>query len=251
MKAQITTALLAILMITCVTGARPVAADPGTATFFFRDSIAGEPAPNEHQTGDTFVGGTWQRHHVDIVNGDSAITRSVTINHNGNPSFWRLGSFVSVPLAAQNIAAGSWTVELNGRQSAPTVNARLRAMAYVWKVADFKGPTIFGPTTDVNDLPTSMASISMLLPGASVVVEEGDRIVVDVVVETWGAASGFVDLSWNGVTQVGKLVAPSVVETIGSPVPVASRGGLALLASAILFIGALAARGGTARQNDR
>lgn len=162
-----------------------------TNKLYFRPSAAGtpaEPMPNQHNTGDTFAGGTWIGRSMAPWETTTAYeTKSQTTNAVGT-NYWRMVTFTSPAVySTTTVPAGIWVINIYCRESSTAQNAKIRYMVYKWNANDTVGTTIIGKATYATELATTAA------PGAvrqiavsvgAVTLNAGQKIAVDLELDT-------------------------------------------------------------------
>ncbi len=186
---------------------------------YFRDANVSEPAPNSHQTGDSFSGGSWASHNMTISEGANRASYSTNSSQN-NTRYYQARTFVSDALSAQTINSGTWEFRITAREDDSRVNARIRIMVYIWRSDDSLGPVIYGPQTRSTELPTSYQVITWSFSGAAAAVNDNDRLVVDVEFSTWDATrQDSMRLRWNdsvGSGDYGRIDPPGSITLFDS-----------------------------------
>ncbi|MDO8915018.1 MAG: hypothetical protein Q7W16_02905 [Coriobacteriia bacterium] len=159
-----------------------------TNELYFRpttDVSPAEPMPNQHYTGDTFNGGTWVGR--TMAPGASSVaneTKSQATNVNGTAR-WRMVTFTSPVVATPvSIGAGTWTVNLMAGESSTSQNAYIRYFIYKWNAADTIGTSVVPVATGAAELPTTAAVQTLNLAGSAVTLAAGDKVSIDLVLET-------------------------------------------------------------------
>lgn len=193
-----------------------------TSTLWFRETTPYEavPAANENPLLITFQGSAVQGIREMLpVQGSSVETQTITINQFGNPLYWRATSFISPPVAnITNISAGNWVFRIWGYENLPNANAYIHLAVYVWTWADKKGANIVSATTNGTELPpTTSSANAMTVAGSAVTLNPGDRIVVELMLETRNATQPYTaTYSWNGAgsTDDSKVTLPTAVSFI-------------------------------------
>ncbi|MEO0226548.1 MAG: T9SS type A sorting domain-containing protein [candidate division WOR-3 bacterium] len=154
-------------------------------TFYLLSVPANAPMPDSHQTGDTFMGGTWRGLTMTDIKGnqaDSILDSLVPLQ----TYYYRGASFVSPPLIAQTIPAGIWTIKVFVREDNPSANAYVRYMVYEWLNTDELG-NIIVPVSSANmEMPTTKSLQTIYASGNAVTISDGSRICIDLEIEGRG-----------------------------------------------------------------
>jgi len=209
-------------------------------TLYFRETVPPSPPGGSGST-DTFCGGTWQARTMQPLQGSSSNVQSITLSSTANPCYWRMTSFVSPPVQQQtSVPAGTWTVSMGGNETNANANAYLRASAYIWTAGGTKGSTIAPPATledetiwvpggcddegcwdpysytVYHELVSGNILLNTLsLSGSAVTLNAGDRIVVEVEIDSRApaAATYIANLRWNTTTSYenSRVVMPASI----------------------------------------
>ncbi|MBI5055204.1 MAG: CxxxxCH/CxxCH domain-containing protein [Nitrospirae bacterium] len=172
-----------------------------SSTLYFRDTIPATPTPTATASTDTFQGGTWQSRNMLTAQGSAAQTQTVTINNTGNPKYWRMTSFISPAVSSSSsISAGNWTLRIWADENNAGANAYMRATIYVWNANNTKGTVIVAPTSYGSELTTTSAAYSWTLAGGTASLNTGDRVVVELEIDSRGATATTYTATyrWNG-----------------------------------------------------
>jgi hypothetical protein len=189
--------VIALLVALALTASLAQSSAAGSI-FYFRDSTPSEPMPNGTTTSDSFSGGLWLGRSMAGDPGASAETETVALSSTGDPAYWRMVSFVSDPLVSHVLPAGTWTLGISAMESSPSANAYLRATIFLWSTNDTKGAEIVPIQTSSTEFQTSWGDIVWALSGSETVVAQGDKLVVELAVETRGATPATsAALRWN------------------------------------------------------
>lgn len=172
---------------------RAASATSTTNKLFFKPTAAENPVenmPNQHNTGDTFAGGTWIGRSMSPWETTTAYeTKSQTTNLSGT-RYWRMATFTSPPVySTSTVPAGNWMINVYCRESSTSQNARIRYMVYKWNVGgvDSIGATIIAKGSYATELATTSApGIVRQIPVsvAATTLTAGEKIVVDLSLET-------------------------------------------------------------------
>lgn len=199
---------------------RPASAYSSTNTLYFRPAAAENPAeamPNQHNTGDTFAGGTWIGRSMSPWESTTAYeTKSQGTNTIGI-SYWRMATFTSPKVySTTTVPAGSWVISLYCRESSSYQNARIRYMVYKWNdPADTMGSTVIARGTYSTELATTSAPGSIRQIAISVgatTLSAGEKIVVDLSLETSASSStGYTASFYFGSHAPSSLALPGKV----------------------------------------
>lgn len=132
---------------------------------------------------------------------------------------WRMVRFVS-PTAATTVTipAAAWNMQIFIRQNDAAANAFMRPFIYIWRADNVTRTNIVGPANIgaafpvVAGLPGTLRT-GATSAGASVTLNPGDRIVMDLAVQTAGVtAAGTRNFSYSfGVGAQGFLLAPTAI----------------------------------------
>lgn len=166
--------------------------------FNFRSDIDVGFATNGPTTGEqsvalpigTNVGGPTTAKRMLTTTGATTITESfLTLPQTARQSGY-FGIFVSDPLAAQTISAQTWSAVIRRRESNAAVNAFFAASIYLWRpsTSTLVFPFIYDSSTSLGtEFPTTFATATYSLSGASVTCQTGDVLVIE---PWWSAAQG-------------------------------------------------------------
>jgi predicted CxxxxCH...CXXCH cytochrome family protein len=195
-----------------------------SSVLWLRETTPYESAPNATGSTETFQGGTWQGRQMLPTQGASFQTQTINVNAAG---YWRMTSFVSPPVARTTVLpASTWTLRLWALESALSANAYMHATIYGWNQSDTKGTVILAPTTYPKTNPADPTAIVELtagstaytwnVSGSGVTLNPGDRIVVELEIETTGAPAGSATYRWNGAGAVddSKVTLPAPVSFV-------------------------------------
>lgn len=128
---------------------------------------------------------------------------------------WSRVSFSSPAVAAATTTpAAPWTIYVYGRESNAAANAYVRYRIARWNADDTAGPVIVPWTTWGAELGITSAAQTITTPaGAAVALGVGDKIVVDLELETVAVTTGgtwSLELAYGAAAQ-SRVVAPSSV----------------------------------------
>ncbi len=205
-----------------------------TDTLFLRETIPSGSVPVASGSPDTFSGGTWQSREMLITPGGASESyhevqgQYVQLpmgSSTGNPSYWRMTSFVSLPVASTtSIPPGTWTLRLWASEARAEDNAYMLASIYVWTAANTKGTVILAPTSYFEGLTPNPPTYSPIgydwaVQGWAATLNTGDRIVVELEIETKGetcptftaCGAGYY---WNGD---GEMAESKIIMPISIP----------------------------------
>lgn len=151
--------------------------------YYFQNSSPTEPCPNSHQTGDTFLGGTWEGRYMGQTTGSSSASKTVSLTA-GSAGYYRALTFSSNSFGAQSCPADTWKIFLYCSESSPANDAYLRFMIYTWDFnRDTIGQVIAKTATSGNyEFPTSKGYIIETIYGNAFTLSDGDKICVDLIV---------------------------------------------------------------------
>ncbi len=153
--------------------------------YYFQNSSPSEPCPNYHQTGDNFIGGTWEGKYMGDTKGSSSVSKITYLNAT-NSGYYRCLTFSTNSFGAQSCPADTWKILLFCEESSPANNAYLRYMIYTW---DFDDDTIGmvianTATSGNNEFPPSKGYIIESIYGSAFTLSDGDKICVDLIVDS-------------------------------------------------------------------
>lgn len=198
-------------------------------------SVSGNQ-PSGDQASDTYAGGAWQARAMSpgqaTVSYESYNTTNETVTGSagGTTQNWRRVRFVSPPVATTtSVSAAAWTVSIYARESSANANAFLRPHIYVWRADNSTRVNIVTPANLNTEFGTTAlpgaVKTSATAAGTAVTLQPGDKIVVDVAIQTsavttggsyqlaysWGAsAQGYlqspVSIPWSVPSGAGHLV---------------------------------------------
>ncbi|KKT86906.1 MAG: hypothetical protein VE97_C0011G0002 [candidate division Kazan bacterium GW2011_GWB1_45_10] len=154
--------------------------DTSDPIYFLPTTTPPEPGPNASQTGDTFLGGTLDARRMSTVPG-SGVEANIQTTSGTTPGNWRMNTFISPPLAAQTIPAGTWLIHVHGTTDTPTVNAQLRGMIYTWDADDTIGDTIIVVANSGTYWISGVANsqLEMTWSGSAATISAGERLVAE------------------------------------------------------------------------
>lgn len=196
-----------------------------TNQLYFKPLSQESPAgnyPSGDQSADAYSGpSTWQARSMSPGTATAAYESYSTTNETvtgsaspGTTQNWRRVRFVSPAVASTtSVAAGNWTVSIYARESDDRANAFVRPYIYVWR-ADATKVDISTPTNISTELATTAlpgAVRTATTAGTAVTLQPGDRIVVDVAIQTVGVTTGGayqLAYSWGNAAQ-GYLQSPT------------------------------------------
>jgi hypothetical protein len=189
-----------------------------TDTLFLRESEPEGPIP----------GDTWESKEMLYTQGGADIDGGsiyLSTPGGGSSAYYKIKTFISPPVASTtSIPAGTWTLRLWAGEGAAAFNAYMRATVYVWTKADAAGPVIIAPISynsklDVQPTYGDTTPYNWEVPGTAVSLNSGDRIVLELWIETIGntCSSGigycWAAYNWNGdgETVDSKIIIPASV----------------------------------------
>lgn len=132
----------------------------------------------------------------------------------GSGRYYRIAQFVSPQVtAAATIPNGSqFYIIMRGVQSSSSNAAYARYTLYKWNANDSQGTNFRTIAQYGTNLPTAATNMSVGFTSSSeVTFAVGDRIVCEIELYAFGAASGTATLSWGNSTSNAKLVLPVLV----------------------------------------
>ncbi len=183
---------------------------------YFTSAAVSEPAPNSHQMGDTFSGGTWGSASMAQSTGNNRVEYKTRAFKNSTRRY-QARTFVSPSLVAQTISAGTWQFKIYAEEKRKELNAHLRLMVYLWRADDTIGTVIFGPTTNSTEISNKGQVFTWSFSTGAIVVANNERLIVDLELETWNATrSDDMKLRWNDQVNTGEygLINPPGLITI-------------------------------------
>lgn len=162
-----------------------------TSKLYFKPTAAenpAEPMPNQHNTGDTFAGGTWIGRSMSPWETTTTYeTKSQDTNLTGT-NYWQMVSFTSPTVySTTTVPAGNWVINIYCRESSTYQNARIRYKVYKWNSNDTIGTTIIATGTNTTELVTTAAPGAVRQIALSVgitTLTAGEKIVVDLELDT-------------------------------------------------------------------
>lgn len=162
-----------------------------TNMLYFKPTAAENPTeamPNQHNTGDTFAGGTWTGRTMSPWETTTAYeTKSQATNLAGT-TYWRMATFTSPQVySTTTVPAGSWVISIFCRESSTNQNARIRYMVYKWNSNDTMGTTIIAKGTYTTELATTSAPgavRSIAVNVGATTLTAGEKLVVDLSLES-------------------------------------------------------------------
>ncbi len=171
------TAPASYLTIGTITG--DITSDP---IYFLPTTTPPEPGPNASQTGDTFETSTLDARRMSTVPGSGVEANIHTTTTTGSGSYnYRMNTFISPPLAAQTIPAGTWLIHVHGTTDNVSVNAQLRGMIYTWDADDTIGDTIIAVANSgtywISGVTNSQ--LEMTWSGSAATISAGERLVAE------------------------------------------------------------------------
>lgn len=184
--------------------------------------------PTGDQSTDAYSGAsTWQARAMSPGQASAAFAyesyntanETVTGGAGGTTQNWRRVRFVSPPVAATtSVSAAAWTVSIYARESSANANAYLRPYVYVWRADNTTKVNIVTPANlttefDTTALPGAVRT-SATAAGSAVTLQPGDKIVVDVAIQTLSVTIGGsyqFAYSWGDTAQ-GYLQAPVSIQ---------------------------------------
>lgn len=163
-----------------------------TSKLYFKPAAAETPAeamPNQHNTGDSFSGGTWIGRAMSPWETTVAYETKDQGTTLEGTSYWRMVTFTSPAVySTTTVPAGTWIINLYCRESSTAQNARIRYMVYKWNnPADTMGATIIARGTYATELSTARAPGTVRQIPVNVgalTLNAGEKIVVDLSLET-------------------------------------------------------------------
>ncbi|MDU0457727.1 MAG: CxxxxCH/CxxCH domain-containing protein [Geobacteraceae bacterium] len=163
-----------------------------TSKLYFKPVAAESPVeamPNEHNTGDTFAGGTWIGRAMSPWETTIAYETKSQETELAGTNYWRMVSFISPKVySTTTLPAGNWVINIYCRESSTYQNAKIRYKVYKWNdPADSIGATIIATGTNTTELattsaPGSVRQIAVNVPATTLTA--GEKIVVDLVLDT-------------------------------------------------------------------
>lgn len=91
------------------------------------------------------------------------------------------GSFSTIPLGAQSIAAGTWSFSLGAYETANQANAFFVVIIYIWRPStSTKVSTIYDNSAALGTEFVGGGMVNFSVSGSSATVEEGDLLVIEV-----------------------------------------------------------------------
>jgi hypothetical protein len=196
--------------------------------FYLRDAVSAF-APTAGEKSPLLPDGTqisatqtdYQSKSLLLTAGTSEVTHSCNVNNTTNHQDYYLGRFTSAELAAQTIAAATWTVAIGVAETNVAANTFLAPYIYVWRPSD---------STVVGDIYSSLTNLGtewsgnqqgrVVSPvGSAVTCLAGDVLVVEV----WGhgtpsMASTYLQSIWfDGATVVTGSTTSDAASYIETP----------------------------------
>jgi predicted CXXCH cytochrome family protein len=193
---------------------------PSSQLFFkpvSEEAVSGN-LPTGDQSGDTYQGGTWQARSMSPAASSAAYESydTATAAIPTGTQNWRRVRFVSPEVAAAvTLPASSWTVSVFARESNGSANAYMRPHIYVWRAdnatkVDLVAPATLGAEFATTALPGASRT-QTTAAGSAVTLQPGDRIVLDLAIQTVnGSGTYATTYSW-GSNAVGSLQAPTSI----------------------------------------
>ncbi|HET8538398.1 MAG TPA: hypothetical protein VFL83_00870, partial [Anaeromyxobacter sp.] len=217
-------------------GTAPGAPTTTTNTLYFKPGTEETPPgtlPTAHlSTTDTFAGGTFVARSMSPNASTAAYeTReTATFNVATGTQNWRRVSFVSPTVAtAFTTTAAAWTINVYDRESSTNANARVRYAIYTIDSAGALKSSIvaranFGTEMGTTAAPGAQQAVATAA-GTAVAVAAGDRIVVDLEVQTLSvttAVTGGSIAYYFGSGAPSHVIMPNAVtfnylDTVGTP----------------------------------
>ncbi len=197
----------------------PSTATTSTNTLYFKPTAAEnptEPMPNAHVTPDTFAGGTWIGRSMSPGTTTTAYeAKTQNTNLTTANARWRMVTFTSPAVAtAVNVPAGTWTINVYDREQNAAENAFVRYAVYKWNANDTQGTTIVAGTTFATEMGTTAAPGALqaiTAAGAAVSLAVGDKIVIDLEIETSATSTAYTAGFYFGSGAPSSLVLPASV----------------------------------------
>jgi hypothetical protein len=190
-----------------------------TNILFLNGTYAAWPAPFYHSAStDTFLNPSIPWYSYDMLQASDTYWWQYT-NPDTSVGYWQTAGFVSPAVAATtNIPASTWTLRIWANTTSAT-NYYVRVTIYVWTSANAKGTVILAPTTPGGPVSSTLTAYTYNLSGGAVTLNPGDRIVIELEVET-GTHSDSPSLVyyWGTSTYDSKLTLPANI-TFAYPPP--------------------------------
>ncbi|MCK4235019.1 T9SS type A sorting domain-containing protein [candidate division WOR-3 bacterium] len=197
-----------------------VTAQAQTIFYFQNSTVAvGEPMPNTHQTGDTFMGGTWIGRAMLSNKGTSPETLSTDCFP--GTGYYECVTFISEPMSAQIIPAGDWTIDIQTEVTRAATKIYVRYMIYQWvNSTDAIGTIIVNATSDVTKFSKEKTLITVSnIAGSGCILSDGDKICLDLEMDVdcpSGQAGNFGYFYYgNNSVDTSRLVFLGSITTIG------------------------------------
>lgn len=162
-----------------------------TSKLYFKPVAAespSEPMPNQHNSGDTFAGGTWIGRAMSPWETATSYETKSQVTSAAGTNYWRMITFTSPAVyTTTTVPAGNWLINVYCRESSTAQNAKIRYMVYKWNSGDTLGTTIISKGTYATELATTAA------PGAvrqiavnvgAITLAAGEKIAVDLELDT-------------------------------------------------------------------